>query len=65
LLSGASGVAPGQNVVTWGEGGVFPADIPIGTIVDKRTKDYGLSTEARVKLAANLSALEEVWVMMP
>jgi rod shape-determining protein MreC len=65
LLSGASGVAPGQNVVTWGEGGVFPADIPIGTIVDKRVKEYGLSSEARVKLAANLSALEEVWVMVP
>jgi rod shape-determining protein MreC len=65
LLSGASGVGPGQNVVTWGEGGVFPADIPIGTIVDKRAKEYGLSTEARVKLAANLGALEEVWVMLP
>jgi rod shape-determining protein MreC len=65
LLSGASAVAPGQNVVTWGEGGVFPADIPIGTIVDKRAKEFGLSTEARVKLAVNLSALEEVWVMLP
>jgi rod shape-determining protein MreC len=65
LLSGASGVAPGQNVVTWGAGGVFPAGITIGTIVDKRPKEYGLSTEARVKLAVNLSALEEVWVILP
>jgi rod shape-determining protein MreC len=64
LLSGASGVEPGQSVMTWGEGGVFPAGIPIGTIVDKRPKEYGLSTEARVKLAANLSALEEVWVIV-
>jgi rod shape-determining protein MreC len=64
-LSGASGAKPGQNVVTWGEGGVFPPGIMIGKIVDLRPKEYGLSTEARVKLAANLSALEEVWVMLP
>ncbi len=65
LLTGASSVQPGQNVVTWGAGGVFPADIPIGKIVDSRPMEYGLTTEARVKLAANLSALEEVWVMLP
>jgi rod shape-determining protein MreC len=65
LLSGASSTRPGQSVETWGVGGVFPAGIPIGKIVDARTKDFGLSTEARVKLAANLSALEEVWVMEP
>jgi rod shape-determining protein MreC len=65
LLSGASGVAPGQEVETWGAGGVFPADIRIGKIVDIQTNEYGLSIEARVKLAANLSDLEEVWVMLP
>ncbi|HEV7924744.1 MAG TPA: rod shape-determining protein MreC [Verrucomicrobiae bacterium] len=65
LLSGANLVRPGQSVVTWGAGGVFPAGIPIGKIVDIRPKEYGLSTEARVKLAADLSALEEVWVMLP
>jgi rod shape-determining protein MreC len=65
LLSGASSVRPGQSVVTWGAGGVFPAGIPIGKIVDIRLKEFGLSTEARVKLAAHLSALEEVWVMLP
>jgi rod shape-determining protein MreC len=65
LLSGNSSVRPGQNVLTWGEGGVFPAGIPIGKIVDTHTKDYGLSMEARVKLSANLGALEEVWVVFP
>jgi rod shape-determining protein MreC len=64
-LSGNSPVRPGQTVVTWGVAGVFPPDIPIGTIVDVRPKDYGLSLEARVKLSANLGALEEVWVMVP
>lgn len=63
LLSGASSVRPGQNVVTWGAGGVFPYGIPIGKIVD--TREVGLSMEARVKLAASLNSLEEVWVMIP
>ena len=65
MLSGASLVHPGQNVTTWGAGGIFPSGIPIGKVVDTHPKDYGSSTEARVKLAANLGALEEVWVMVP
>jgi rod shape-determining protein MreC len=64
-LAGNSKVHPGQDVLTWGEGGVFPAKIPIGKIFDVRTKDYGLATEARVTLAANLGALQEVWVVIP
>jgi rod shape-determining protein MreC len=64
-LSGSSAVRPGQNVVTSGEGGVFPANIPIGKVVDVRSKEYGLATEARVTLAADLGALQEVWVMTP
>jgi rod shape-determining protein MreC len=65
FLSGASSAQPGQSVVTWGAGGVFPPGIPIGKIVDLQPKEYGLATEARVKLAANMSALQEVWVMLP
>jgi rod shape-determining protein MreC len=64
-LSGSTAVRPGQTVETWGEGGVFPAHIPIGAVVDLRSKEYGLATEARVKLAADLGALQEVWVMFP
>lgn len=55
---------PGQAVVTSGIGGIFPKDIPIGKIVDWRMVEYGLNTLARVKLNANLSSLEEVWVMV-
>ncbi len=64
-LSGASSVRPGQSVITSGQGGVFPARIPVGAIVDIRHKDNGLATEARVKLSANLGQLDEVWVMTP
>jgi rod shape-determining protein MreC len=55
----------GQRVVTSGMGGIFPKGIPVGKIVDARLVEYGLYVEARVKLAANLSALEEVWVLFP
>jgi rod shape-determining protein MreC len=61
--SGAASPKAGQSVRTAGNGGIFPKDILIGTIVDAHTGDYGLIV-ARVKLAANLSTLSEVWVMM-
>jgi rod shape-determining protein MreC len=56
-------LTPGQTVKTSGNGGIFPAGITIGKIADSRPVDFGLTTEARVKLSANLSALDEVWVV--
>jgi len=64
-LSRNAALKPNQNVITSGLGGYFPPGIPIGKIVDSRLVEYGLYTEARVKLAADLGALEEVWVLMP
>jgi rod shape-determining protein MreC len=57
-------VRPGDDVQTWGAGGVFPAGIPVGRVVDVTQKDYGAATQARVRLSANLDALENVWVMI-
>ena len=57
-LSSDAELKPGQNVWTSGLGGIFPerhSDRQNRWIRD--SDDYGLSTEARVKLAANLSAL--------
>ena len=56
-------IKPGQPVFTSNLGGTFPSGIPIGTIVDAKQIDYGLSLEARVKLSATLGSLEEVWVI--
>ena len=64
-LAKTSQLKPGQHVVTSGIGGVFPKGLIVGEIVDTRSVGYGLYTEARVKLSANLSALEQVWVMFP
>jgi len=51
--------------MTSGLGGIYPRGIPIGKIVDAREVEFGLYLEARVKLNANLGALDEVWVMFP
>jgi rod shape-determining protein MreC len=64
-LSRNADLRPAQIVVTSGVGGIFPPGIPIGKIVDAQPVDYGSRIEARVRLGANLSALEEVWVMFP
>jgi rod shape-determining protein MreC len=64
-LSGNASLKPGQEVFTSGLGEVFPKGIPIGQVVDSRPVEFGLTTEARVKLSANLSALEQVWVLFP
>ena len=65
FLSRNANLKPGQNVRTSGEGGIFPKDIVIGRIVDVRPVEYGLAMAARVKLMADLNALEEVWVLFP
>jgi rod shape-determining protein MreC len=62
-LASSANLKPGQNVLTSGLGGVFPKGIPIGKIVDAQSIEYGLATEANVKLNANLGALEQVWVL--
>jgi rod shape-determining protein MreC len=64
LASGAN-LKSGQNVVTSGLGGVFPKGIPLGQIYDARSVEYGLYTEARVKLNADLGSLEQVSVLFP
>lgn len=56
-------IKPGQKVVTSGLGEIFPKGIEIGTIVDAQQVEYGVATEARVKLLAALGSLEEVWVL--
>lgn len=62
-LASSANLKPGQNVITSGLGGVFPRGIPIGKIVDVQSVEYGLATEASVKLNANLGGLEQVWVL--
>ena len=63
LTSGAN-LKAGQNIFTSGLGGIFPKGIPVGKVYDSQPIEYGLATEARVKLNANLGALEQVSVLI-
>jgi rod shape-determining protein MreC len=63
-VSRPSSIKLGQRVLTSGLGGVFPRGILIGHVVDTNNVGFGLYTEARVKLVADLSNLEEVWVQL-
>jgi rod shape-determining protein MreC len=58
-------IGAGTPVVTSGLGGLFPKGILVGQVVDTRGEEYGLYQSARVRLAVNLAALEEVWVIVP
>ncbi|OUM87235.1 MAG: rod shape-determining protein MreC [Bacillus thermozeamaize] len=57
-------IEPGQRVVTSGFGGIFPPGLLIGTIESVQTGENGLSLEARVRPAADLVHLDEVFVIM-
>ncbi len=59
-----TGLRPGQMVLTGGVGGVFPAGLPVGTIVDHRSVGYGLYTEARVRLLVDTAKIQEVMVLL-
>jgi rod shape-determining protein MreC len=63
-IPGSALLQPGQEVITSGDGGVFPKGLPVGRVVDVRTNDYGLYLEARIKLAVNFNRLEEAWVLL-
>ena len=65
FISKAANLKAGQQVKTSGRGGVFPENIPIGTIIDARLVDYGQSAVARVKLSADLGGLDLLWVRFP
>jgi len=64
-LASSANLKSGQSVITSGLGGVFPKGIPIGQIVYASSVEYGLYTDAQVKLNANLGSLEQVWVLFP
>ena len=64
-LQSGPGIMAGYSVLTSGQGGIFPAGIPVGKIVDTRSSDNGATLSARVQLTAPLSRLEEVWILQP
>ena len=66
FLSSDSNLKPGQKVITWGEGRMFPkGNIYIGLVAEESASIVELGySEARVKLAVDTGQLEEVFVLM-
>ncbi len=58
-----SPLKPGREVVTSGSGGVFPKGIPIGRLVDSQSYEFGLYSEARVRLDVDFERLDYAWVI--
>lgn len=53
----------GELVVSSGMGGVFPAGLPIGTVKEVISDQYGLTRTALVKPAANMYEINQVIVV--
>ncbi len=53
---------PGDRIVTSGMDRIFPRDLPVGTVAD--IKPGSTFKQIRVKPAANLERLEEVFVLL-
>ena len=61
-ISNEEDVNPGERLVTSGIDRIFPPDLPVGTIAD--VKPGNTFKQIRVRPAANLERLEEVFVLL-
>jgi rod shape-determining protein MreC len=53
----------GEEVLTSGLDGVFPAGIPVGQVVRTQRAEENLFLEIEIEPAVNFSAIEEVFVV--
>ena len=58
-----SGIASGNLIVTSGIGGVFPKDLPVGTVKSIEVDSSGLSLVADIEPAADIFDVTEVLVI--
>lgn len=57
------GLTVGDEVITSGRGGVYPADLVVGTVAETGTDEAGLSGYALIKPAVRLDKLAQVFVI--
>ncbi len=58
----ASPIAPRSRVLTTGAGGVFPAGIPVGTLLSCESREEDSAREGEVLPAVDFSTLEDVFI---
>ena len=63
-LPADTAAAPENSVITSGLSEIFPANIPVGKIVNIKRSHGSVQTTARVRLTVDSSRLQEVWVMI-
>lgn len=56
-------ISPNGIICTSGSGGIYPIDLVVGTIVTLTDASDGISVEATVRSAVNLSELTEVFII--
>jgi len=56
-------VSVGDFVVTSGEGGIFPKDLIIGTVVEVKTSNNKISCEAKIQPIIDFSELSDVMIL--
>lgn len=56
-------IRPGDEVVTSGLGGVFPPNLPVGTVLSTQTDAAGLNRQAEVLPRADLGRLQRAFVL--
>jgi rod shape-determining protein MreC len=54
---------PSDVIVTSGLGELFPEGIVIGTVIERRVGDFGLTHMATIQPAATFTHLREVFVV--
>ncbi len=56
-------ISSGDFIVTSGDGGIFPKDLIIGTVVEVKTSNNKISCEAKVQPIIDFSELSDVMVL--
>src|SRR3990172_7118335 len=63
LIDQAAEVAPGELVLTSGLGGAYPPEVPVGSVLTVRQRDFELFQQAVIQPSVDFEALEIVLVI--
>jgi cell shape-determining protein MreC len=59
-----SDIRPGDSLVTWGAGGIFPRGLPVGQVAEVRRTSVNILRNARVILYQDPWATRDVFVIL-
>ena len=62
-ISSDNKISSGNFIVTSGDGGIFPGDIIVGTVVEIKTSSNKISCEAKIQPIVDFSEISDVMVI--